>query len=106
MFQDVGTLGSSWNLEPETWNLVYLTLFISLFSLERETGFEPATPSLEGWNSTTELLPHFNNKEHLKQKIWSWRSGLNRRPTDYKSVALPLSYTSPFDAKNNFQSIK
>src|SRR4029453_3682652 len=25
--------------------------------LERETGFEPATPSLEGWRSTTELFP-------------------------------------------------
>src|SRR5881392_1466697 len=26
-------------------------------SLERETGFEPATPSLEGWRSTAELFP-------------------------------------------------
>ena len=26
-------------------------------SMERETGFEPATPCLEGRNSTTELLP-------------------------------------------------
>ena len=26
-------------------------------SLERATGFEPATASLEGWNSTTELRP-------------------------------------------------
>src|SRR5215510_10572748 len=26
--------------------------------MERETGFEPATPSLEGWRSTTELFPH------------------------------------------------
>ena len=25
--------------------------------MERETGLEPATPSLEGWCSTTELLP-------------------------------------------------
>src|SRR5688572_11650622 len=25
--------------------------------LERETGFEPATPSLEGWRSTAELFP-------------------------------------------------
>lgn len=25
--------------------------------LERATGFEPATASLEGWNSTTELRP-------------------------------------------------
>ncbi len=26
--------------------------------MERETGFEPATPCLEGRHSTTELLPH------------------------------------------------
>src|SRR5881296_3617919 len=26
-------------------------------TLERETGFEPATPSLEGWRSTAELFP-------------------------------------------------
>ena len=26
-------------------------------NLERETGFEPATPSLEGWRSTAELFP-------------------------------------------------
>ncbi len=26
-------------------------------SMERETGFEPATPCLEGRNSTAELLP-------------------------------------------------
>jgi hypothetical protein len=25
--------------------------------MERETGLEPATPSLEGWCSTTELFP-------------------------------------------------
>src|SRR5204863_5778609 len=25
--------------------------------MERETGFEPATPSLEGWRSTAELFP-------------------------------------------------
>ncbi len=28
-----------------------------LTHLERETGFEPATNSLEGYDSTTELLP-------------------------------------------------
>src|SRR5438552_11273033 len=27
------------------------------YRLERETGFEPATPSLEGWRSTAELFP-------------------------------------------------
>ena len=36
-----------------------VTLAASRFerSLERATGFEPATASLEGWNSTTELRP-------------------------------------------------
>ncbi len=29
----------------------------SLRTMERETGFEPATPCLEGRNSTAELLP-------------------------------------------------
>src|SRR5436190_17136104 len=29
----------------------------ALVTVERETGFEPATPSLEGWRSTAELFP-------------------------------------------------
>jgi hypothetical protein len=33
------------------------TFLISHFHLERETGIEPATNSLEGCDSTTELLP-------------------------------------------------
>ncbi len=28
--------------------------------MERATGFEPATASLEGWNSTTELRPQLD----------------------------------------------
>jgi hypothetical protein len=32
-------------------------------SLERKTGFEPATPTLARWCSTTELLPHRNRKK-------------------------------------------
>src|SRR4026207_1624424 len=28
--------------------------------MERETGFEPATPSLEGWRSTAELFPQIS----------------------------------------------
>ena len=31
---------------------------VANFELERETGIEPATNSLEGCDSTTELLPH------------------------------------------------
>src|SRR6478752_845116 len=34
-----------------------LPYFVTLQSLERETGIEPATNSLEGCDSTTELLP-------------------------------------------------
>ena len=33
--------------------------------LERETGFEPATNSLEGYDSTTELLPPADPKGSL-----------------------------------------
>src|ERR1039458_5805160 len=32
--------------------------------MERETGFEPATSTLEGWHSTTELLPHRNTQKY------------------------------------------
>jgi hypothetical protein len=31
--------------------------------MERETGFEPATATLEGWCSTVELLPQKGNKQ-------------------------------------------
>src|SRR3970282_798844 len=34
-----------------------LVLLVREERLERETGFEPATPSLEGWRSTAELFP-------------------------------------------------
>ena len=40
--------------------------------LERETGIEPATNSLEGCDSTTELLPQ------TSKNFWSRRPGLNR----------------------------
>ena len=30
-----------------------------------------------------------------KKSRWSRRSDLNRQPTDYESVALPLSYAGP-----------
>ena len=51
-------------------------------SLKRTTGFEPATPTLARWCSTTELLPQiYSFKCRLKD--------LNPRPSDYKSDALP-----------------
>ena len=35
----------------------YFTVLI-ITVMERKTGFEPATPTLARWYSTTELLPH------------------------------------------------
>ena len=40
-------------------------------TLERETGIEPATNSLEGCDSTTELLPPKTNKNVPNQAILS-----------------------------------
>ena len=36
-------------------------------ALERETGIEPATNSLEGCDSTIELLPHFGLRLHCTE---------------------------------------
>ena len=36
--------------------------------MERKTGFEPATPTLARWCSTTELLPHIWEVISLSQK--------------------------------------
>src|SRR5699024_5577826 len=47
-------------------------------SSKRTTGFEPATPTLARWCSTTELRPHVCRLKDL-----------NPRPSDYKSDALP-----------------
>src|SRR5262245_27776719 len=35
--------------------------------MERETGFEPATPSLEGWRSTAELFPRIAATRTLRR---------------------------------------
>ena len=40
-----------------------------LTRLERETGFEPATNSLEGYDSTTELLPLPTRNLHYLQFV-------------------------------------
>jgi hypothetical protein len=52
-------------------------------TMERETGFEPATPSLEGWRSTAELFP---------------RLGVTRRPgtpgRPLASAAVPFTVTA------------
>src|SRR5436305_15209279 len=81
--------------------------------MERETGFEPATNSLEGCDSTPELLPpDFGGERRIRTSVgqcpadlqsaafnrsaispssaeWSWRRDSNPRPADYKSAALP-----------------
>ena len=38
-------------------------------NLERETGIEPATNSLEGCDSTTELLPPFGSLRSLRASL-------------------------------------
>src|SRR5437879_8480981 len=38
--------------------------------VERETGFEPATPSLEGWRSTAELFPPVLPTRSIVLKKW------------------------------------
>ena len=42
-------------------------LFFCFSSAERATGFEPATTSLEGWCSATELPPRAN-----KEALFAW----------------------------------
>ena len=55
-----------------------------LISLERKTGFGPATPTLARLCSTTELLPQYSFISY-----W-WRDPeLNWGHTDFQSVALP-----------------
>ena len=42
-----------------------------LVLMERETGFEPATPSLGSWNSTTELFPQMKRDYRASNFILS-----------------------------------
>jgi hypothetical protein len=51
--------------------------------LERETGIEPATNSLEGCDSTTELLPRVSQNQHPKEN-------LELMPRCSTTVKLPL----------------
>ena len=94
---------------------------------ERETGFEPATFSLEGWRSTNWATPAFlcgesriRTCEGKNQQIYSlsslaawvsprikyfkelsrWRDS-NPRPADYKSAALASWATSAISAIAN-----
>src|SRR6266571_5665369 len=62
----------------------------TVYSVERETGLEPATACLEGRNSTSELLP----QDVLARRGWLVESGcadLNRGPPAPKAGALPTA---------------
>ena len=69
--------------------------------MERETGIEPATNSLEGCDSTIELLPPKIPRQtacflqRTGPAQWSWRRESNPRPSDYKSDALPTELRQP-----------
>src|SRR4029078_5303865 len=52
-------------------------------------GFEPATNSLEGCDSTPELLPHFHGGE------WRIRTSVGQGPADLQSAAFDRSANSP-----------
>ena len=61
--------------------------------VERETGFEPATPSLEGWRSTAELFPPVLPTRSMSFKNdgnkWWGEEDLNlrrRSPADLQSA--------------------
>jgi hypothetical protein len=60
-------------------------------ALERETGFEPATPSLEGWRSTAELFPQPRPARGVSLTTSGWwgEEDLNPRrrpPADLQSA--------------------
>ena len=48
----------------------------------------------EGISQQIYSLPPLTTWVSHRGGSWSWREELNPRPTDYKSVALPLSYAS------------
>ena len=77
--------------------------------MERETGFEPATPSLEGWRSTAELFPRRADPARstrsftpVRTSATRWWGGedlnLRRRaPADLQSAPFGHLGTSPFE---------
>src|ERR1700733_13825625 len=64
----------------------YSSQNIQTKSLERGTGFEPATIALEERDSTVELPPPCLPKPN---NFWSLGPGLNRWPRPYQGRALP-----------------
>ena len=63
--------------------------------MERETGIEPATNSLEGCDSTTELLPHFRSTTLRNGGEGRTRTFEAARATDLQSAASDRFATSP-----------
>src|SRR5437016_836455 len=66
-------------------------------NLERETGFEPATPSLEGWRSTAELFPPLRVTCASIRRWWGGEDLNPRRrtPADLQSAPFGHLGTSP-----------
>ena len=63
--------------------------------MERETGIEPATNSLEGCDSTTELLPPSRSLTRLPTTARSSRFGGQARLFHLRLFARPLLSASP-----------
>src|SRR3954465_10733423 len=66
--------------------------------MERETGFEPATNSLEGCDSTPELLPRQVLKRPQRGRNGGGgriRTSVGRSPADLQSAAIVHSATPP-----------
>src|SRR5689334_533554 len=62
--------------------------------MERETGIEPATNSLEGCDSTTELLPPFDPRRSLRASL---RGHTSPPPQPARSKILPPHEPLPLE---------
>src|SRR5262249_11987835 len=62
--------------------------------LERETGFEPATPSLEGWRSTAELFQHAGlipRIDVVSSPTMAYRTNIGRAGAPHPSLEPPTT---------------
>src|SRR3954468_7967978 len=91
----------------QTPTFVYRLPFTVFRVLERETGFEPATNSLEGCDSTPELLPRFfgSRRFHPVFDVDLYggqgriRTSVPRSGADLQSAAINHSATCPSSRK-------
>ena len=69
--------------------------------------FMKSPPDADAWSNTWDVsavggydytVASVGKDGTAGTRAWSRRPGLNRRPTDYESVALPLSYVGPEEA--------